>query len=79
VNAHSALSTTRRRPVLTSFQQYGTIFKIPTSTGWMVVISGAEKVDEFRKAPDGIVSQLEAQNEVCYFYPLARNLLRNTL
>ncbi|KAF8665785.1 hypothetical protein AX16_000232 [Volvariella volvacea WC 439] len=39
---------------------YGSAFKLPMLTQWMVVVSGPKMVDELRKAPDDVLSFNEA-------------------
>jgi hypothetical protein len=39
-----------------SFQYRGSVFKVPTMTNWMIVASGPDKVEEIRRAPDGVLS-----------------------
>ncbi|KAF8697276.1 hypothetical protein AX14_001384, partial [Amanita brunnescens Koide BX004] len=34
----------------------GSVFKVPTMTNWMIVASGPDKVEEIRRAPDGVLS-----------------------
>ncbi|KIL65456.1 hypothetical protein M378DRAFT_162080 [Amanita muscaria Koide BX008] len=41
----------------------GSLFKIPTLTSWLVVVSGDQLIDEIRRAPDDALSPTEATRE----------------
>ena len=46
------------------FQYHGGAFKVALPYQWMVVISGAELIEDLRKRPDSEVSFLDAVEEV---------------
>ena len=46
-------------------QYHGSAFKVALLDQWVVVVSGADMVEELRKMPDEVVSILEAADEVC--------------
>ncbi|KIL65470.1 hypothetical protein M378DRAFT_24043 [Amanita muscaria Koide BX008] len=42
----------------------GSLFKIPTLTSWIVIVSGDKLIDELRRAPDDTLSSTEAFREL---------------
>jgi hypothetical protein len=66
------------RPFLSSFlrsfdirasQYYGTAFRVPTMSKWMIIVSSPQMVDDIRKADDDQVSFREAVSDVCCYIP----------
>ena len=52
--------------MLRDFPQWpGRIFKVPTPTGWKVVITDPTHVADIRKAPEHILSASKVFEEVC--------------
>lgn len=64
---YGALQFFKRAPDVlhNGYQKYrGHVFKIPLMTGWVVAVSGRDRVEELRKASDDVVSFQEAVNEM---------------
>ncbi|KAM6503706.1 Cytochrome P450 [Amanita muscaria] len=47
-------------------QYRGSLFKIPTVTSWVVVVTSASQIDELRRADDDILSPLEAARDALH-------------
>ena len=45
-------------------QYKGQIFKIPQMSGWLLIVSGNELVDEFCSAPEDVLSMEAAMADV---------------
>ena len=48
-----------------SSQYKGNVFKVPTFSGWLVIASGPEMVDDIRKANDDQLSLKMGMADVC--------------
>jgi hypothetical protein len=58
--------------------QVGNAFKIAELNRWHIIVSGADKINELRSAPDDVLSIDDASNEVSYpwFFCLALTYCR---
>ena len=56
---------------LTRFQHGSAPFKVANVFSWVVVISSHDHIEEFRKAPEDVLSSSEATNDVsqCLVFP----------
>jgi len=55
--------------MLRHFPQWpGRIFKVPTPTGWKIVITDPTHIDDIRKAPEHILSANKVIEEVRYMF-----------
>ena len=52
-------------------QYRGSVFKIPTMTNWIILVSDPDKVEEIRRAPDDVLEMRDALREVLIllFFP----------
>jgi hypothetical protein len=60
--------------LLDKLQWPGRNFKIPSPTGWRVVITNPKLIEDIKKAPDHVLSHKEAIRQVCSLFQSVKGL-----